>query len=273
MAPPPTAWCPRAERAQNQRLGRAECRGQAATVVPRGYKDTGARGGVRVSLLIGGRPRQIETAAARAPMVVGCTPAYCDAVKDGNHEHARRITAQLKEGAIAIGLGDGDPSRHGIDLRQGTPVSQILQCGAELGHFLIGEAIFDGLQAAIAKMRGPVDAWRVWRRRLVIGHRLGPPGHTPVQTPWTASATAVTHSHLTEVERAALRAQGRQGRQLRQAIRRQGGLLQGAGTGMRAGFLFFLRDMGGGQRALGQTDHEAPTGGAPASGRLASEME
>jgi pyridoxine 5-phosphate synthase len=119
--------------------------------------------GVRVSLFIEANPRQIETAAAVGAQVVELhTGAYCDAVKDGEHGKAARILTQLTDGAkLAASLGLEVHAGHGIDYDSVTPVSRIPEVvELNIGHFLIGEAIFEGLPAAIAKMRALMDEAR-----------------------------------------------------------------------------------------------------------------
>ena len=122
-----------------------------------------ADAGVRVSLFIEASPRQIETAAAVGAQVVELhTGAYCDAVKDGDEAKAARILAQLTEGAaLAASLGLEVHAGHGIDYDSVTPVSKIPQVvELNIGHFLIGEAIFVGLPAAIGRMRTLMDEAR-----------------------------------------------------------------------------------------------------------------
>ena len=119
--------------------------------------------GVRVSLFIEASTRQIETAAAVGAQVVELhTGAYCDAVKDGEEAKAARILAQLAEGAkLAAGLGLEVHAGHGIDYDSVTSVSKIPEVvELNIGHFLIGEAIFVGLPSAIARMRGLMDEAR-----------------------------------------------------------------------------------------------------------------
>ena len=107
--------------------------------------------------------KQIEIAEALGAQVVELhTGAYCDAVKEGNAEHARRLLAQLKEGAIeASRRGLEVHAGHGIDYDSVKPVSEILQVvELNIGHFLIGEAIFCGLPVAIGRMRALMDEAR-----------------------------------------------------------------------------------------------------------------
>ncbi len=122
-----------------------------------------AAAGVRVSLFIEASRRQIETAAAVGAQVVELhTGAYCDAIKDGEADKAARILAQLTDGAkLAASLGLEVHAGHGIDYDSVTPVSRIAEVvELNIGHFLIGEAIFVGLPAAIARMRALMDEAR-----------------------------------------------------------------------------------------------------------------
>jgi pyridoxine 5-phosphate synthase len=122
-----------------------------------------ARAGVRVSLFVEASPRQIETAAAVGAQVVELhTGAYCDAVKAGEADRAQRLLGQLADGAGLAGrLGLEVHAGHGIDYDSVKPVSLIPQVvELNIGHFLIGEAIFVGLPAAIARMRALMDEAR-----------------------------------------------------------------------------------------------------------------
>jgi pyridoxine 5-phosphate synthase len=122
-----------------------------------------AGAGVRVSLFVEASPRQIEAAAEVGAQVVELhTGAYCDAVKAGEAEPAQRLLAQLAAGAELAGrLGLEVHAGHGIDYDSVAPVSRIPQVvELNIGHFLVGEAIFVGLPAAIARMRALMDEAR-----------------------------------------------------------------------------------------------------------------
>jgi pyridoxine 5-phosphate synthase len=125
--------------------------------------------GVRVSLFIEPDPKQIEMAEGVGAQVVELhTGAYCEAVKAGHGDLATRLLARLKEAAIdASRRGLEVHAGHGIDYDSVGPVSQILQLTElNIGHFLIGEAIFVGLPTAIAKMRSLMDV----ARDLTVAH-------------------------------------------------------------------------------------------------------
>lgn len=118
---------------------------------------------IRVSLFVEPDPKQIEMAQAVGTEVVELhTGAYCEAVKAGHEDLAYRLLARLKEAAIdASRRGLEVHAGHGIDFDSVRPVSQILQLTElNIGHFLIGEAIFVGLPAAIARMRSLMDEAR-----------------------------------------------------------------------------------------------------------------
>jgi pyridoxine 5-phosphate synthase len=120
-----------------------------------------ADAGVRVSLFIEASPRQIEAAQAVGAHVVELhTGAFCDAVKESNHAEATRILAQLTEGAtLAASLGLEVHAGHGIDYQSVTPIANIPQVvELNIGHFLIGEAIFWGLPHAMIHMRALMGA-------------------------------------------------------------------------------------------------------------------
>ncbi len=131
----------------------------AIAPVARALRDAG----IRVSLFIEPSLAQIEMAEAVGAQVVELhTGAYCDAVKAGDAEHARRLLTALKEGALeASRRGLEVHAGHGIDYDSVGPVSRILQVvELNIGHFLIGEAIFTGLPAAIGTMRALMNQAR-----------------------------------------------------------------------------------------------------------------
>ena len=119
--------------------------------------------GSRVSLFIGADPHQIEAAARTGADIVELhTGAFCDAARDGHAEEAARHLAFLTAGAeLAAELGLEVHAGHGIDYETVAPVAAIPQVmELNIGHFLIGEAIFVGLGPAIARMRNLMDEAR-----------------------------------------------------------------------------------------------------------------
>lgn len=119
--------------------------------------------GARVSLFIEADKVQIAVAEAMGAQVVELhTGAYCDALREGEAEAAARYLDQLREGAAdAHARGLEVHAGHGIDFDSVTPVAAIPEVRElNIGHFLVGEAIFCGLEAAIRQMRALMDAAR-----------------------------------------------------------------------------------------------------------------
>jgi len=119
--------------------------------------------GSRVSLFIGADPLQIEAASRTGAEVIELhTGAYCDAARDGLHDEAAAILVALRAGARqAASLGLEVHAGHGIDYETVAPIAAIPEVAElNIGHFLIGEAIFTGLAQAVEEMRRRIDAGR-----------------------------------------------------------------------------------------------------------------
>lgn len=119
--------------------------------------------GSRVSLFIGADPLQIEAASRTGAEVIELhTGAFCDAARDGDEVQARTILTQLVAGARqAASLGLEVHAGHGIDYETVAPIAAIPEVAElNIGHFLIGEAIFIGLAEAVSEMRRRIDAAR-----------------------------------------------------------------------------------------------------------------
>ncbi len=120
--------------------------------------------GIRVSLFIDADPRQIEAAAHVGAQVVELhVGAYCMAVRERRTRRPRSAsTPKLRDGArLAASLGLEVHAGHGIDYETVGPIAAIPELAElNIGHFLIGEAIFTGLDPAIRRMRALMDAAR-----------------------------------------------------------------------------------------------------------------
>ena len=118
--------------------------------------------GIRVSLFIEANPIQIAAAAEVGADVVELhTGAYCLAVRERRPEAEALLQALRAGAAQAAGLGLEVHAGHGIDYETVTPVAAIPEIAElNIGHFLIGEAIFTGLDSAIRRMRALMDAAR-----------------------------------------------------------------------------------------------------------------
>ena len=112
--------------------------------------------GIRISLFIDPVEAQIEAAVkAGADIVELHTGAYAHAHQDGDAKRFASELARLQKGAeLADAAGLEVHAGHGLCFETVAPISAISQVvELNIGHFLIGEAIFTGLEGAIEKMR------------------------------------------------------------------------------------------------------------------------
>ncbi|AVW92261.1 pyridoxine 5'-phosphate synthase [Celeribacter baekdonensis] len=120
--------------------------------------------GCRVSIFIAADKRQIEAAHRIGAAVVELhTGAYCDLHAEGDFaardEELKRLTEMA---AFAADLGLEVHAGHGLTYDTVAPIAALPQIvELNIGHFLIGEAIFRGIKPAIAEMRRLMDAARL----------------------------------------------------------------------------------------------------------------
>lgn len=122
-----------------------------------------AEAGCRVSIFIAADPRQIEAAhRIGAPVIELHTGAYCDAHAEGRTADRDAELDRLREmAAFASSLGLEVHAGHGLTYETVGPIAAIEEVRElNIGHFLIGEAIFLGLGPAIAEMRRLMDEAR-----------------------------------------------------------------------------------------------------------------
>ncbi len=120
--------------------------------------------GCRVSIFIAADQRQIEAAHRIGAEVIELhTGAYCDAFAEGHFDEATRELESLREmSAFAHSLGLEVHAGHGLTYETVKPVAEFPEVRElNIGHFLIGEAIFLGLTPAIQEMRRLMDEARV----------------------------------------------------------------------------------------------------------------
>jgi len=119
--------------------------------------------GIRVSLFIGADTAQIEAAIrVRSPVIEIHAGAWCDAVVDGHVAAAERewqrivAAAKLaKDGGLEVHAG------HGLDYDTAEKIAALPQIvELNIGHFLIGEAIYVGLADTVRTMRAAMDRGR-----------------------------------------------------------------------------------------------------------------
>ena len=116
--------------------------------------------GCRVSLFIDPEARQLEAASKLgAPVVELHTGAYCEAEGAAREREYRRLVDAVA-GAEALGLECH--AGHGLDYATVGPLARIASIvELNIGHFLIGEGIFEGLEGAVRRMRALIDEARV----------------------------------------------------------------------------------------------------------------
>ncbi len=122
-----------------------------------------ADAGIRVSLFIEADPKQLEAAVAlQAPVVELHTGAYCDACLEGDGAAAGRELERLTDAAsLGAALGLEVHAGHGLTYDTVTPIAALPAVRElNIGHFLVGEAVFVGLEAAILQMRTLMHAAR-----------------------------------------------------------------------------------------------------------------
>jgi pyridoxine 5-phosphate synthase len=115
--------------------------------------------GIRVSLFIAPEPRQIEAAMQlRAPVVELHTGEYAHATGEQRAAELKRLSDMA---ALALRNGIEPHAGHGLTYDNVQAVAAIPQLAElNIGHYLIGEAIFTGLESAVRRMRELMDAAR-----------------------------------------------------------------------------------------------------------------
>lgn len=115
--------------------------------------------GCRVSLFVEPDAGQIEAAAAIGAAVVELhTGRYCLLAGDDQTAELARLA---RAAALAAARGLEVHAGHGLTFANVGPVAAIAEVAElNIGHFLIGEAVFTGLEAAISEMRRCIDTAR-----------------------------------------------------------------------------------------------------------------
>ena len=122
--------------------------------------------GCRVSIFIAADRRQIEAAHRIGAQVIELhTGAYCDAQAEGRlAERDRELEALSEMAAFGHALGLEVHAGHGLTYDTVQPVAAFPELRElNIGHFLIGEAIFRGLTPAVQEMRRLMDDARARR--------------------------------------------------------------------------------------------------------------
>jgi pyridoxine 5-phosphate synthase len=119
--------------------------------------------GCRVSIFIAAEMKQIEAAhRIGADIIELHVGPYCDAFSEGHFDFSNAELERLREmSTFAHSLGLEVHAGHGITFDTVKPLAAFPEVmELNIGHFLIGEAIFDGLENSITKMRNLMDEAR-----------------------------------------------------------------------------------------------------------------
>jgi pyridoxine 5-phosphate synthase len=114
-----------------------------------------AAAGIRVSMFVDPDPAQLEASAAIGAAVVELhTGAYC-------HGAAGELERLVQAARLTTKLGLECHAGHGLTFGNVTPIAAIPEVvELNIGHFLIGQAIFDGLPAVVRRMKSLMEAAR-----------------------------------------------------------------------------------------------------------------
>jgi pyridoxine 5-phosphate synthase len=129
----------------------------------RRYVEELKRAGIRVSLFIEPDARAIEASVRLGAEVVELhTGAYCERVLEDDAEGVGRELARIERAARAAAVAGLEVhAGHGLTFDSVAAVARVPEIvELNIGHFLIGEAIFSGLEPAIGRMRELMDQAR-----------------------------------------------------------------------------------------------------------------
>jgi pyridoxine 5-phosphate synthase len=118
-----------------------------------------ADAGIRVSMFIEPNPKQLDASRAiGAPVIELHTGAYCEAQGAARDRELARV---VEAAGHAAALGLECHAGHGLTFDTVAPVAAIpTVMELNIGHFLVGEAIFTGFETAIRRMRSLMDRAR-----------------------------------------------------------------------------------------------------------------
>ncbi|MEJ2626297.1 MAG: pyridoxine 5'-phosphate synthase [Pseudolabrys sp.] len=119
--------------------------------------------GIRVSLFIAPAPAQIEAAVALgAPVIEIHTGAWCDALMGGRAAEAQAEWELIRAGAALAKSYDMEVhAGHGLDYATAETISALPEIfELNIGHFLVGEAVFEGLAETVKFMRAAMERGR-----------------------------------------------------------------------------------------------------------------
>jgi len=133
------------------------------------------RAGVRVSMFVEPSAEALRASASLgAPVVELHTGAWCDALAQGEDERAGAEFERLRAAAAqTAALGLECHAGHGLDYDSARVIAALPEVvELNIGHFLVGEAIFVGLAQSVRAMRAAMDEGFALRGRSLEGQAL-----------------------------------------------------------------------------------------------------
>ncbi len=162
VAARPHAFCLVPERREEiTSEGGLDVAGQIGTLTP--FVAALRRGGIQVALFIDSEIEQIEASRkVEADAVEFHTGKYCAAALAGDGPVIRRELQRLVDGARAASRADLEVhAGHGLDYDNVVAVASIPEIvELNIGHYLVGEALFVGLADSVSRMRSLMDGAR-----------------------------------------------------------------------------------------------------------------
>ena len=130
-----------------------------ATAHLRPFVEALAAAGSRVALFIDPDDGQLEAAGQLGVAAVELhTGAYCEAVGGARARELERIAGAARH-AAALGLECH--AGHGLSFDSVGPIAAIPEIvELNIGHFLVGESVFEGIESSIKRMRALIDQAR-----------------------------------------------------------------------------------------------------------------
>jgi len=132
--------------------------------------------GIRVSVFIAPERRQIEAAArVRAPVIEIHVGPWCEALAEGHEQEAEAEWRRICDSArIAHDLGLEVHAGHGLNYATAETIAGLPQIvELNIGHYLVGEAVFVGLSESVSRMRAVMDSAREALRHSATQAKVG----------------------------------------------------------------------------------------------------
>jgi pyridoxine 5-phosphate synthase len=142
-----------------------ELRPHAVCIVPERREERTTEGGLDAAgqqEALHGLVADLSATGIRVSLFIAAEPAQIDALTMGDRQAAAAEFARIKRGAeLAASAGLEVHAGHGLDFFTAEEIASLIQIAElNIGHFLIGEAIFSGLEEATRIMRAAMDRGR-----------------------------------------------------------------------------------------------------------------